>query len=196
MNAALRLLSSCKHTLKTHFVFRPMAVHVRKCNFHREVRKCASVTHCCIATTTVGVSTSRWCQCCHGDGGAREGLRWRRGKAEGQVTARDGHMGLRQEKNVLTIWAELIPWAQLPLKQATWVKGQRGTTVTAVQILLPDINETQQSELNPGLLVITSLKWLLKTDTSHLYSNSPDLSCTIPLYDHMRTLCQALIYRI
>lgn len=56
------------------FVFCPMAVRVRKCNFHREVRKCVSVTHRCISTTTVGVSTSLWCQCCHGDSGAEEGL--------------------------------------------------------------------------------------------------------------------------
>lgn len=47
-----------------HFVFCPMVAHVRKCHFHGEVRKCvrecvcASVTHRCISTTTVGESTS------------------------------------------------------------------------------------------------------------------------------------------
>lgn len=49
--------------------------------------KCVSVTHHCISTTTVGVLTSPWCQCCHRDSGAGRGLdknderergRWRR----------------------------------------------------------------------------------------------------------------------
>lgn len=58
--------------LQTHFIFWPVAAHIRKRRFHAEVRKCVPVTHRRISTT-VGVSTSPWCQCCHGDGRGRGG---------------------------------------------------------------------------------------------------------------------------
>lgn len=71
--------------MPNHFVFCPMAAHVRKCHFHREVRKCVlcqwliavlaqqlwgSRPHCDVS---VAMETAR----------AEEGLRWKRRKGEG-----------------------------------------------------------------------------------------------------------------